>query len=159
MTAWYIQPQSTALLPGAAVLTPASLTAVNDTLRIVTGSLRLKPADNLPILAGIQPAELRRNGATLSRARRATEPGHLLRSALTCLLSANARRLKSRHAFVPTAQQLIGSSDSNSIRAAHWADHRWNPGGLDNTTRLRTFIPDIGTNLLEWRFQEQRGLV
>jgi len=35
-------------------------------------------------LAGIQPAELRCNGATLSLARRAMEPGHQLHSALTC---------------------------------------------------------------------------
>ena len=33
---------------------------INDALRIVTGWLRPTPADNLPILAGIQPAELRR---------------------------------------------------------------------------------------------------
>ena len=26
-----------------------------------------------------------------------------------------------------------------------WADHRWNVERLENTTRLRTFIPDIGT--------------
>ena len=39
---------------------------INDALRIVTGCLRPTPADNLPILAGIQPAELRRSGATLS---------------------------------------------------------------------------------------------
>ena len=51
--------------------------AINDALRILTGCLRPTPADNLPILAGIQPAELRRNGATLSLARRAMEPGHL----------------------------------------------------------------------------------
>jgi len=76
-------------------------------LRIVTGCLRPTPADNLPILAGIQPAELRRNGATLSLARSAMEPGNLLHSALTCTLSANARHLKSRHPFVPAAQQLI----------------------------------------------------
>jgi len=44
---------------------------INDALRIVTGCLRPSPADNLPILAGIQPAELRRNEATLSLARRA----------------------------------------------------------------------------------------
>jgi len=53
-------------------------------LRIVTGCLRPTPADNLPILAGIQPAELRHTGATLSLARRAMEPEHLLHSALTC---------------------------------------------------------------------------
>jgi len=35
---------------------------INDALRIVTGCLRPTPADNLLILAGIQPAELRRNG-------------------------------------------------------------------------------------------------
>ena len=74
--------------------------AINDTLRIVTGCLRHTPADNLPNLAGIQPAELRRNGATLSLARRAMESGHLLHSALTRPSSANARRLKSRHPFV-----------------------------------------------------------
>ena len=45
--------------------------ANNDALRIVTGCLRPTPADNLPILAGIQPVELRRNEATLSLARRA----------------------------------------------------------------------------------------
>ena len=51
------------------------------------------------------------------------EPGHLLHSALTRPSSANARRLKSRHPFVPAAQQLISSSDDNSIRAALWADY------------------------------------
>ena len=77
--------------------------AVNDTLQIVTGCLRPTPANNLPTLAGIQPAELRRNGATLSLARRAMEPGHLLHSALTCPPTANARSLRSRHPFVPAA--------------------------------------------------------
>jgi len=46
---------------------------INNALRIVTGCLRPTPADNLPILAGIQPAELRRSGATLSLGRRAKE--------------------------------------------------------------------------------------
>jgi len=40
--------------------------AINDALLIVTGCLRPIAADNLPILAGIQPAELRRKGAALS---------------------------------------------------------------------------------------------
>ena len=56
---------------------------INDTLRIVTGCLRPTPADNLPILAGIQPAELRCWGDSLSLGRCAMEPGHLLHSALT----------------------------------------------------------------------------
>jgi len=78
--------------------------AINDAMRIVTGCQRPTPADNLAILAGIQPAELRRSGATLSLARRAMEPGHLLHSALTRPPSGNARRLKSRHPFVPAAR-------------------------------------------------------
>ena len=92
--------------------------AINDALRIVAGCLRLTPADNLPKLAGIQPAEFRRNGATLSLGRRAMEPGHLLHSELTCPSSADARRLKSRHPFVRAAQHLISSSDNNNIRTA-----------------------------------------
>jgi len=52
--------------------------AINDALRIVIGCLHPTPADNLPILTDIQPAELRRSGATLSLAHRAMEPGHLL---------------------------------------------------------------------------------
>ena len=43
------------------------------------------------VLAGIQPAELRRNGATLSLARRAMELGHLLHSALTRPFGASNR--------------------------------------------------------------------
>jgi len=53
---------------------------INDALRIVTGCLRPTPADNLPILAGIQPAELCCSGATISLGRCAMEPGHLLHS-------------------------------------------------------------------------------
>ena len=59
-------------------------------MRIVTECMRPTPADNLPILADIQPAELRRNEAKLSLACRAMEPGHLLHSALTRPLGAAA---------------------------------------------------------------------
>jgi len=90
--------------------------AINDALRIVTGCLRPTPANNLPTLAGIQPAELRRNGATLSLAPRAMERGHLLHSALTRPSSANARRLKSRHLFVPAAQHLIRCMTATYVR-------------------------------------------
>jgi len=118
---------------------------INDALRIVTGCLRPSPADNLPILTGIQPAELRRRGATLSLGRRAMEPGHLLHSALTRPSGAAARRLKSRHPFAPATQQLISFSDNN-ICAAQWTDHQWNAEWADNPTRLRTLIPDTGTH-------------
>jgi len=40
--------------------------------------------DNLPLLEGIQPGEIRCKAAALSLARRVMESGHLLHSALTC---------------------------------------------------------------------------
>jgi len=117
---------------------------INDALLTVTGCLRPAPADNLPILAGIQPAEIHRRGATLSLGCRAVEPGNLLHSALTRPSGAAARRLKSRHPFVPAAKQLISFSDNNNVRAAQWADHQWNAEWADNLTILRTSIPDTG---------------
>ena len=112
----------------------------------MTGCLRPTSVDKLPILAGMQPAEIRSNGATLSLARRAMEPGHLLHSALARSSSANARRLKSRHRFVPAAQHLISSFDNNNIGAAHWANHQWNAEWVDNPTNLRIFISDTSTH-------------
>jgi len=76
------------------------------------------------------------------------EPGHLLHSALTRPSSANARRLKSRHTFLPVTQHLISLSDKNNIRAAHWVDHQWNGEWTDSTTRLRTYISDTDTHPL-----------
>jgi len=57
---------------------------INYPLRTMTGCLCPTPADNLHILVGIQPAELRRKGATLSLVRRTMELGHLLHSEITC---------------------------------------------------------------------------
>jgi len=116
--------------------------AINNAFQIVTGGLRPTPADNLPTPAGIQPSALRLNGATLSLAHRAMEPEHLLHSALTRPSSANARRLKSRHPFVPAAQQLISSPDNNNIRVAQWSDYQWNAEWTNSPSRIRIFIPD-----------------
>ena len=130
---------------------------INDALRIVTGCQRHTPADNLPILAGISPAELRRSGSTLSLARRGMKPGHLFHSVFTRPSSAIPRRLKSRRPFVPAVQQLISSSDNNNIRVAQCTDHQWNAERADNPTRLRTLIPDTGTQPLGMTLQEEPG--
>jgi len=112
--------------------------AINDALQIVSGCLLPTPADNLSILADIQP-ELHHNGVTLSLARHAIEPEHLLYPALARPLSADVQHLKSRQPFVPAAEQLISLSDNN-ICEAHWADHERNVEWMDNPTRLRIFI-------------------
>jgi len=63
-------------------------------LAVYDWMLRTSPADNLTILADIQPAELRRRGAMLSLARRAMDLGHLLHSRLTCPSSSNAPHIE-----------------------------------------------------------------
>ena len=89
-------------------------------LRIVTACLRPAPADNLHILAGIQPAELRRIGDTFSLAGRAMDPGHLLHSTLTCPLSGNARNLKSKQ---PILYPLLNNS---SVQLTTVTEVQWN---------------------------------
>ena len=81
---------------------------LNNTLHIVTGCLRPTPTDHLPVLSGIQPAELCQLGATLSLAHHGSlDPNHILYglsrgSSDTCQV-----RLRSRHPFVPAAWNLL----------------------------------------------------
>ena len=71
---------------------------VNDALRIVTGCLRSTPTNNLPVRSRIQPAELRRPGATLSLANRSSlDPDHILHDQLTEPQAASKKRLKSEN--------------------------------------------------------------
>ena len=92
---------------------------LNDALRIVTGCLRPTPTYLLPILSGIQPAELRRLGATLSLAHCGSlDPNYILH----CLLSGSSDtrqvRLRSRRPFVPAALNLLDNLARLGIRAS-----------------------------------------
>ena len=81
---------------------------MNDALRIVTGCLRPTPTDHLPILSGIQPAELRRMGATLSLAyRKSLDPDHILHGLLNGSSDTRQVKLRSRRPFVPAARNLL----------------------------------------------------
>ena len=57
--------------------------SLNCTLRIITGCLQPTPVEQLPLLAGIPPAELRRRAANLALARLAMDPDHLLHHTIT----------------------------------------------------------------------------
>ena len=90
---------------------------LNDALRIVTGCLRPPPTKDLPVLVGIQPAELRRLGATLSLANRAIhDSDHVPHGQLVGQQDAHQRRLRSRRLFVPAAYKLLGSLSKLDIR-------------------------------------------
>jgi len=121
-------------------------TAINGALRTITGCLCPTPLDNLPILAGIQPAGLRRKGATLSLARRALEPSHLLHTKLLAPTSQRPRRLKSRHPFAPAALHLLQSADNQDISATRWVDTKWNAEWQESPVRLRSFVPDADSH-------------
>ena len=55
----------------------------NCTLHIITGCLQPTPVEQLPVIAGVPSAELRRRAASLTLARRAMDPDHLLHHTIT----------------------------------------------------------------------------
>ena len=115
-------------------------------MRIVTECLRLTPTDNLPVLSGIQPTELRRQEATLSLANLSSlDTGHILHGQLTELQAASTERLKSRHPFVPAARKLLHKLSELGIRAAQWTNLTWNTEYSKSTSALGVYIPRVST--------------
>ena len=115
---------------------------LNDALRIATGCLRPTPTDHLPILSGIQPAELRQLGATLSLAYRGSlDPDHILYGLLSGSSDTRQERLRSRHPFVPAARNLLDNLARLGIRASEWTNHKWKTEYCENTSRLGAFVP------------------
>ena len=114
---------------------------LNDALRIVTGCLRPTPTDHLPVLSGIQPAELRRMGATLSLAYRGSlDPDHILYGLLSRYSDTGQVRLRSRLSpFVPGARNLLDNLARLGIRASEWINHKLNAEYCENASRLRAF--------------------
>ena len=93
---------------------------------IVTGCLRPTPTEDLPVLAGIQPAELRRLGATLSLGYRAIrDRDHVQHGQLVEHQDAHLGRLRSRPPFVPAVWKLLGSLLKLDIHVKQWTKHQW----------------------------------
>ena len=117
---------------------------LNDALCIVTGCLPHTLKKDLPVLEGIQPAELRRLGATLFLANLAIhDPDHVLHRQLVGQQDAHLGRLRSRRPFVPAAWKLLGSLSKLDIRVKQWTKHKWNADYLESTSRVRAFIPRV----------------
>ena len=124
---------------------------LNGALHIVTECLRSFPTDNLRVLSGIQPAELRRQGATLSLANRSTlDPDHILHGQLTEPRAASKERLRSRRPFVPAARKLLHNlSELRSIRAAQWTNLTWGTEYSKSMSALGVYIPRVSTKPIE----------
>ena len=116
---------------------------LNDALHIVTICLRPAPTDHLSILSGIQPAELRRMGATLSLAHRGSlDSDHILYGLFSGSSDTRQVRLRSRHPFVPAARNLLDNLARLGIRASEWKSHKWKTENCENTSRLRILCRD-----------------
>ena len=132
---------------------------LNDALRIVTGCLRPTPTDHLPVLSGIQPAELCRMGATLSLAHRGSlDPDHILYDLLSGSSDTRQVRLRSRRPFVPAARNLLDNLARLGIRASEWTNHKWKTEYCENASSSLLLCPRPEPGLLGWAYSEQLGL-
>jgi len=82
--------------------------------------------------------------ATLSPARRAMDPEHLLHEQLLFTPTTHQREVISRHNFVPAALEVLKNLDKSNTTAAFWTNHMWNIEWQKNTSHLHTFIPSPG---------------
>ena len=74
----------------------------------LTGCLRPTPTDHLPVLSGIQPAELRRMGATLFLGHRESlDPDYVLYGLLSGSSDTRQVRPRSRRPFVSAARNRL----------------------------------------------------
>ena len=133
---------------------------LNDALRIVTGCLRPTPTDHLPVLSGIQPAELRRMGATLSLAYRGSlDPDHILYGLLSGSSDTRQVRLRSRR---PCLCQLRGISWTTLPDLASAPLNGQITNGKRSIVKMIPgsvlLCPRSVPGLLEWAYPEQLGL-
>ena len=118
---------------------------LNNALRIVTGCLRPTPTDHLPILSGIELAELRRLGATLSLVYRGSlDPDHILYGLLSGSSDTFQVRLRSKRPFVSAARNFLDNLARLGIRASESPNHNWKTEYCESASRLRVFEPSTG---------------
>ena len=93
----------------------------------------------------IQPAELRRMGATLSLAYRGSlDPDHILYGLFSGSLDTRQVRLRSRRPFVPVSRNLLDNLARLGIRVSEWTNHKWKTEYCENASRLRAFVYRTG---------------
>ena len=118
-------------------------------MRIVTGCLCPTPTNYLPILAGILPTELRRQGATLYQAYRSLiDLKHLLHQLMVGPITAHEDRLRFQHLFVPVARELLNELSKLNIQAAQQIDYKWDEK-CSEKSKLRLFDPRPSARPLE----------
>ena len=100
-------------------------------------------------LSGIQPAELRRQRATLSLANCSSlDPDHILHGQFHESQDLCRERLKSRHSFVSAARKLLDSFSAMDVCAAQWTNTKWDMEYSANALLLHAFIPKASSRPL-----------
>ena len=132
---------------------------LNDALRIVTGCLCPTRINHLPILSGIQPAELCQIRMTLSLAHHGfLDPYHILYGLLSGSSDTRQVRLRSRCPFVSAAWNLL----DNLARLGIHVLNGQTTNGKQSTVKMlpgSVFLclgPAPG--LLGWVYPKQLGL-
>ena len=132
---------------------------LNDALRIVTECLRPTPTDHLPVLSGIQPAELCRLGVTLSLAYHGSlDPDHMLHGLLSWSSDTCQVRLRSRCSFVPGARNLLDNLARLGIRTSEWTITNGKRSTVKVLPGSVLLCPGPVPGLLGWVYPEQLGL-
>ena len=117
--------------------------AIKSSLRTISGCLKPTPVFQLPVLAGIAPAGLRRKAATLALARKAVKHDwHILHD--TTKNEVPPCRLKSRKPYNKEAQEMLSVIPEDRSKdawiAATWKQE-WEASG---PTRVHRHISDPG---------------
>ena len=111
------------------------------------------------VLSGIQPAELRRLGATLSLAHHGSlDPDHILHVLLSGSSDTRQVRLRSRRPFAPGARNFLDNLARLGIRASEWTNYKWKTEYCESVSRLRTFVPETGARPVGMVYPEQLRL-
>ena len=128
--------------------------AINSSLRTIYGCLKPTPVFQLPVLAGIAPAGLRREAATLALARKAVKHDwHILHD--TTKNEVPPCRLKSRKPYNKEAQEMLSVIPEDRSKdawiAATWKQE-WEASG---PTRVHRYVSDPGEGR-QWRRPEPK---
>ena len=111
--------------------------SLNYTLRIITGCLQPTPIEQIPVRTAIPPAELRRQAASLTLARRAMDPDHLLHHTIT--REETQPRLISRRPFNTSGKDFLSTALPNETKA-QWIARMWSRRWQPSTSRLPEYI-------------------
>ena len=109
---------------------------LNDAMRLVSGCLMATPVEDLPILSGIPPANMRRNLQTIKLSKKCTEPGSLIPPPT----AFEEQRLPRNH-FATQALKL----QSQHPYQQSWVSDRWSQQWSSTTSYLKQFV-DIPSN-------------